>query len=192
MGSIENRQFATKTGETITVRTARLEDAESLVAHTKTVLAEDAFTVTTEEEFERTTEQEREWVEEQATSSGRIALVAEGNGQCLIGLLAFQCGCCKRLAHRGTLHMSVAAPWRGCGVGSALLQSLIDWADAHSDIEKLCLAVLSNNARAIRLYEKFGFAEEGRRPNEVKFSPGRYADDILMYRFVSQRQPRSA
>lgn len=192
MGSIKNRQFATKMGDTVALRTARLDDAESLLAHIKAMLAEDAFTVTTAEEFERTIEQEREWIKAHATSSRKIALIAEDKEQRLIGLLAFQCGCCKRLAHRGTLHMSVAEPWRGCGVGSALLQSLIDWADAHPDIEKLCLAVLSNNGPAIGLYKKFGFTEEGRRPKEVKLGPDRYVDDILMYRFVSQQQSRRA
>jgi RimJ/RimL family protein N-acetyltransferase len=46
------------------------------------------------------------------------------------------------------------------------------------------LAVFATNARAIGLYRKLGFVEEGRRPREVKFGADQYVDDILMYRFV--------
>ena len=88
------------------------------------------------------------------------------------------------MSHVATLHMSVAEEWRSRGVGTILLQSAIDWAKSHPAIEKLGLAVFSSNTRAIGLYRKLGFAQEGCRPREVKFGPDRYVDDILMYRFV--------
>jgi RimJ/RimL family protein N-acetyltransferase len=70
------------------------------------------------------------------------------------------------------------------GIGTALLQTLIDWAEANPLIEKIGMAVFANNERAIRLYRKLGFVEEGRRPREMKLGPGWYVDDVLMYRFV--------
>jgi len=63
------------------------------------------------------------------------------------------------------------------------MNAFIEWAEASS-VEKVCLSVFATNARAIALYQKFGFVEEGRRPNEVKLGPGEYVDDVLMYRFV--------
>jgi RimJ/RimL family protein N-acetyltransferase len=70
------------------------------------------------------------------------------------------------------------------GMGTLLLQALIDWAEAHPAIEKLSLAVLATNTAAIGLYRRFGFIEEGRRPREVKLGPDEYVNDVLMYRFV--------
>jgi RimJ/RimL family protein N-acetyltransferase len=73
---------------------------------------------------------------------------------------------------------------RGRGVGTALLQCFIEWAEANPLTEKVGLGVFARNETAIRLYRKFGFLEEGRQPKEVKMRPNEYEDVILMYRFV--------
>ena len=80
--------------------------------------------------------------------------------------------------------MSVRAEWRRMGVGRALLQSLLDWAEASQPIEKVGLAVFSDNLPAIGLYKMFGFIEEGRQLKHIKMGPNEYQDLILMYRFV--------
>lgn len=48
-------------------------------------------------------------------------------------------------------------------------------------VEKIGLAVSADNEGAIRLYKRLGFAEEGRRPREMKLGPGQYMDDILRW-----------
>jgi hypothetical protein len=45
---------------------------------------------------------------------------------------------------------------------------------------KLGLRALSNNVNAIRLYERYGFTEEGRLKAELRRPDGSYADDIWM------------
>ena len=65
------------------------------------------------------------------------------------------------------------------------METLIAWAEANPLIEKIALAVFADNPRALRLYQRFGFVEEGRQPaKELKLAPGQYSDDVLMYRFV--------
>src|SRR5262249_39530631 len=130
-----------------------------------------------------TEDQERDWIREYTADPGKLFLVAEESRQ-IIGVLFLESGWRKKTVHVANLHMSVNRDWRNRGVGTVLLQSAIDWARSHSVIEKLGLAVFSSNSRAIRLYRKLGFVEEGRRPQEVKFGPDRYADDVLMYQFV--------
>ena len=80
--------------------------------------------------------------------------------------------------------MSVERAWRGKGVGEGLLHTLMEWAKENPLIEKVGLSVLSSNTRAIGLYKKAGFVEEGRRPREIKMGHGEYVDEILMFRFV--------
>jgi RimJ/RimL family protein N-acetyltransferase len=46
------------------------------------------------------------------------------------------------------------------------------------------LAVLATNERAIAVYKKLGFVEEGRRIKEIKIGPSQYIDDVLMYKMV--------
>lgn len=58
-------------------------------------------------------------------------------------------------AHIGGL--GVAADWRGLGIGAQLLAAAEAWARAHGRA-RLTLWVAANNAAALRLYEKAGFA----------------------------------
>jgi GNAT superfamily N-acetyltransferase len=59
----------------------------------------------------------------------------------------------------GEIGMMVAADWRGCGVGTALVAAAIEWARARG-LHKLTLSVFPQNDAAIALYRKFGFVEE--------------------------------
>ena len=89
----------------------------------------------------------------------------------------------RRTAHRGTFGMGILKEWRGRGVGSAMLQCLIDWADSNPLIDKIGLGVFATNRPAIDLYRKRKFVEEGRQPKEVKVG-SEYVDVILMYKFA--------
>lgn len=105
-------------------------------------------------------------------------------GEALIGMLDFTPGHRQRIAHMGELGMSVGRELREAGVGGALMQCLLDWAAAHPVIEKVCLKVHANNPRAIGLYRKHGFQEEGRQAKDLKYGPNDYVDTVLMAKFV--------
>ena len=79
----------------------------------------------------------------------------------------------------GEIGMIVASEWRGRGVGSALIEAAIEWARANG-LHKLTLTVFPDNERAIALYEKFGFLEEGRHPKQVRRRSGELRDVIDM------------
>jgi RimJ/RimL family protein N-acetyltransferase len=79
----------------------------------------------------------------------------------------------------GEIGMAVARPWRGRGVGSALLAAAIEWARERG-LHKLSLSVFPHNAAAIALYRKFGFVEEGRRVKQYRRASGELWDSIEM------------
>ena len=68
----------------------------------------------------------------------------------------------------GELGIYVLAPFRGKGAGTALMRELIRQASIWG-YTTIVLSVLSTNERAIRLYEKFGFATQDRRRREYAF-----------------------
>jgi RimJ/RimL family protein N-acetyltransferase len=68
----------------------------------------------------------------------------------------------------GELGIYVLVPFRGKGVGTALMREILRQASIWG-YTKIVLSVLSTNERAICLYEKFGFATEGRRRREYAF-----------------------
>ncbi len=90
----------------------------------------------------------------------------------------------RRLAHTGRFSMSIAKEFRDQSIGSSLVVTMLSWARECPEIEKVCLDVLSNNSRAIHIYEKLGFKVEGLRIKEVKISPGNYLDALLMYQMA--------
>jgi RimJ/RimL family protein N-acetyltransferase len=79
----------------------------------------------------------------------------------------------------GEIGMAVARPWRGRGVGSALLEAAIERARGDG-LHKLSLDVFPHNEAAIALYRKFGFVEEGRRVKHYRRASGELWDSIMM------------
>jgi len=67
-----------------------------------------------------------------------------------------------RTKHMGDLGMTVLKSHWGQGIGSALLEFLIDWSKNNPIIRKINLQVKVDNENAIKLYKKFDFKNEGR------------------------------
>ncbi|MEW5323430.1 GNAT family N-acetyltransferase [Geobacillus thermoleovorans] len=189
MGTIQPRRLVTESGQPMVVRTARPEDAERAVAFVKAVAAEAPYLLTMEAEVTVTEEQQRQWLQQMADDPGKLALLAEHDGE-MIGFLDFHNGHKQRTKHQGAFGMSVKNGFRGQGVGKALLAALLDWATEHPFIEKVCLEVVADNTNAIRLYQKFGFVEEGVKKKALKIDDKTYWDLILMARFVDEGQGR--
>jgi RimJ/RimL family protein N-acetyltransferase len=81
-------------------------------------------------------------------------------------------------AHRGTLGIGVAPPWRGFGIGSRLMSAVLERARPAGFV-RVELDVHADNLRAITLYEKFGFIVEGRQRYAWRIE-GHFRDAILM------------
>ena len=86
-----------------------------------------------------------------------------------------------RQSHVGQVGIGVHDDWTGKGVGAALLGALVDLADQWLNLRRLQLDVLVDNAPAIALYEKFGFAREGIFHDFV-FRKGEFIDALAMAR----------
>ena len=120
-----------------------------------------------------------------AGAANCIVVVAETADR-LVGYAEARGGGFRR--NRITAHVviGVLAAAGGQGVGSGLLRELESWASAHG-IHRLELTVMAHNDRASRLYERMGFAVEGRR-RECLLVDGRLADELSMAKLL----PRAA
>ncbi len=87
------------------------------------------------------------------------------------------------LGHVGNLGMGLLPEYRGKGLGSRLLTRTMEHARFENGIEKVELEVFEKNTNAIRLYRKYGFAQEGIREKSRKLD-GEYDNIILMAKFL--------
>ena len=79
----------------------------------------------------------------------------------------------------GEFGMLVDREWRGCGVGSALIQAAITWG-RDQGVHKLSLEVFTHNTAGIALYRKCGFVDEGRRVKHYRRANGDLWDSLIM------------
>jgi ribosomal protein S18 acetylase RimI-like enzyme len=82
------------------------------------------------------------------------------------------------LKHCGALGMGVRADHRGRGLGERLLRACLEKAP-RKGLTRVTLEVRADNERAIRLYERAGFALEARKRHALRFD-GVYYDALQM------------
>ena len=110
-----------------------------------------------------------------------LHLVAEVQGEIVASAGLHPTGPHLRRRHVMALGMSVAVPWQGRGVGSALMQALLDYADNWLGVLRIELGVYADNLRAQALYRKFGFELEGRQ-RAYALREGQFVDSLAMAR----------
>lgn len=160
------------------IRQAAPEDAEAMLAYLKQVGGETDNLSFGAEGLPGTEEQERAYLASMAEDAHSVCLVACRDGK-IIGSGSLN-GMPRRMGHRAELGITVQkADWNG-GVGSRLMERLIAYAQEQGT-EVIHLEVRSDNARAIHLYEKFGFRSIGTFPAYLKIN-GAYVDAEIMVR----------
>lgn len=106
-----------------------------------------------------------------------VMLVAEVDGDIVGG------SSLRWIGHCGTgllgLGMWLDAPYRGRGLGTALLTESITWAKDNG-AHKITLEVWPHNDEALTLYRRFGFEQEGYLRRHWRRRNGELWDSIVM------------
>ncbi|MCW3476165.1 GNAT family N-acetyltransferase [Limobrevibacterium gyesilva] len=134
------------------IRAARPQDAETIAA----LQSLPGFRYGTLRLPYPSPEEVRHWLE--APGDGRELLAFAGDA--LVGMVGLR-HLVGRRAHVGILGMGVHDAWRGQGIGTALMAEIVDFGERWLGLRRLELTVFTDNAPAIALYRKFGFAVEG-------------------------------
>ena len=177
----ETSQYLTS-GEKITIRNPKPEDAFHIIAFLQLILADGNGMVAVPGEVPTDIDEQRQSIDN-FLQNERALLLAAFYDSLIIGYLDFRPQTRSRLQHSGEFGISVSPKWRGKGLGKVLMKALLDWAQ-DSPVEKVCLRARADNPRARALYESFGFIEQGHFPQEIKLEDGSYVDDVSMYKLV--------
>ena len=107
----------------------------------------------------------------------KVAKIREANGP--VNTLAGYIGMWHIVNEGHITNLAVDEPYRRMGVGSLLLEALIDLA-VEQEMIGLTLEVRMANAAAQRLYTKYGFKPEGIRKNYYSDTK---EDAVIMWKY---------
>lgn len=111
-------------------------------------------------------------------ADGRYIVAEDANG--IIGHALLDPMPMQANAHVFLLTIVVHPGHLGQGIGTAMLQDVLDRAERDRRVGKVELNVRAGNLRAQTLYRHFGFVEEARFRGRVRRSDGVVEDDIGM------------
>ena len=144
----------------IIIRKAQANDAKSLLDYVNQVSGESDNLTFGKGEFKLSVQEEIAFIETLNQTDNAIYLIALDDEK-IVGSLNFSPGSRKRIEHKGEFGISVLKDYWGKGIGTSLMNSMLDWAKNTKKIRKLNLRVRTDNYHAISLYKKFGFEIEG-------------------------------
>jgi ribosomal protein S18 acetylase RimI-like enzyme len=87
-----------------------------------------------------------------------------------------------RIRHNGSLTIGILPEYQGQGLGAALMDHAIRWADERG-VTRIEISVFASNEPAKALYEKYGFVLEGVRKNFLRNDDGTFTDDLMLARY---------
>lgn len=186
MAVIEPVVKTLKDGTRLWVRSAGPADVEAVRALREDLIHSSEHQVSGPGD-EWTREMALEKMEKATSAPGHLWLVASTGkepGSEVVGGINFRSEDRKRIEHHGSFGIGNHSSWRGRGVGTALIEVMLDWAAANEVIEKVTLGCFATNKGARKLYRRMGFKTESRARRFFKLGPGEYVDDIQMCIYV--------
>ncbi len=161
----------------IVFRQAEPRDAEMLLEHIHTVAAETDNLSFSSDDFRISTEKEARFIDRFKRNEKDMMLIAtDGNKIVANGIIEREK--IKRYSHRAELSITVLKDYWGQGIGSRLMEMMIDFCK-KSGVHSLSLVARADNFRAILLYRKFNFTTVGIY-KDYFFINGEYFDAEFM------------
>jgi RimJ/RimL family protein N-acetyltransferase len=159
------------------LRIAGPDDAVALMKLKQRLDEQTSFMLLEPGERDTSTQTLARHLEDVSRSENSVVIVAGQHGD-LAGYVELAGGKFRR--NRSTTHViiGVLAQASGKGLGTELLEQAKRWAAARG-LHRIELNVMAHNHRAIALYERAGFACEGRRADCLLID-GKFLDELYM------------
>ena len=176
------RIFSLKDGREAILRTPKQNDLEDLLKLINSLVDEGAEIATTSQV---TREEETEWLRKMLEGLEKdelFFLVAEVNRKVVASSdIHIPVG---DQNHVGILGVAIKREFRDLGIGTQMMQTLVEQAGAMG-LTALTLNVFATNKRAIHVYGKVGFLKTGTAPMRY-FRRGRYIDEVKMTKLIAK------
>ena len=161
----------------IIFRQAMPQDSAALLIHLKTVGAETDNLTFGKEGFQISPEREARFINRFIKNGDEIMLVAT-DGELIVANGVIERERIPRLSHRARLTLTVLRDYWGRGIGTALMEQMLDFC-RESGAKLVYLECRADNERAVGLYKKFGFEISGELKRYFKIN-GEYHNALVM------------
>lgn len=162
----------------ITYRQPTIEDAKDIVDFYNYVGGETTYLSFEKDEYPLNVEQQALSIQSTAKQENSMMILALAEDQ-IIGIGTISSSTKIKSRHSGELGIVVQKNYQGKGIGSQLIQQLIDWAKSNGITTRIQLDTRCDNEGAVELYKKFGFEIEGQLKNSTLLD-GKYYDLYIM------------
>ena len=151
------------------------EKAEEMISYLKQIAGETQFMSRYPDEIRKEAEDERAFLNRTLEDPKAVMIVAEADGKVVGSCSVFSNQEKRKIRHRCSMGIGLLEEYCEQGLGTAMLNMLIEMAK-QMGYELMELIVVADNTRAQGLYQS------GRYYHGMKFDDGSYHDEILMYK----------
>lgn len=171
------KKIKLKNRQSLILRKANVDDAEKMIEYLNAVGGESDNLLFGKNEFHLSVEQEREYIKNLNNSKDVFMVIGIIDNK-VVSIAQIRKLGRKRIEHNSEIAISVKKDYWGLGIGSLVMEQLIEFAK-NNNIMNISLGVKASNYKAINLYEKFGFKKIGIHKNYFNIN-GVFDDEILM------------
>lgn len=169
-------EFTAKNGEKVLLRPVLKEDAEQIINAVEQIINSGAYI---QKESPRSVKEEENFIK-RMKELDNMYIAAVINDK-IVGIARVIRGELEMKRHTGLFRTWLVNSAQGRGIGSKMMTYTMKWCQIHQ-LHKLCLTVFASNDSAHKLYERYGFIQEGVQKEQVKIN-GNYDDEIFMAYF---------
>lgn len=167
-----------RNGKEVIIREALQKDAQSMIDFYNVVGGETDFLSFGKNEFSMSLHDYEKFIESTGADNSSIILLATMDDE-IISIASITSSPKARTKHVGTLGIVIAEEHCGFGLGRILMDELIEWAKLNGTTKRIHLVTREDNAKAIELYKKVGFKEEGLLQQDTYIN-GVYYNTLIM------------
>lgn len=172
------KEITMKDGRTAVFRSPEVADAREILQYLVDTAGETPYLLRTPEECTATLEEEETYLRNASFDSNKTLILCTVDGR-VAGTCQMERKNKLKNRHRAGIGIALRKEFWGLGIGTAMFRELVLIA-AEQGVEQLELEVFEGNERAIRLYEKMGFAVVAATPNAIRLSDGTKWKEYLM------------
>ena len=184
--TIEPITINDKLGRTVVLRAAMPKDSSDLIKYLKITSGETPYLIREPDEITITLEKQEAFIQNKLDSERELMLVAFVDGKHVGNCSLMSLGTYKRYKHRCEVAIALYKEYCGCGIGKAMLETVLDVA-TELGYEQAELEVVAGNESAISLYEKLGFKKYATFQDNMKYADGSYCDAYGMMKILVRK-----